>query len=137
MFERILVALDGSKASQRALNAGLAIAKKFKSRVFFAGVVLFADDADVHPAFVAERALFAKAVKAALARARKAGLRAEGVVLDGAAEEALVGFAREKKCGLIVLGHWSGHASAFKHLVLGSVSKAAVDASGVDVLVVK
>lgn len=126
MFERILVAIDGSDARHAAIDtaAGLAALTGGSVRVLHvdpADVVLdtvvgLEDDRDAH-----------KIVDDAVAVMRRAGVQADGELLDGLTPDvpdAVTAAARRFGADLIVLGphHRSGLAARFAARVSDAVA---------------
>lgn len=137
MYDRIVVATDGSDPAARALEAAVSLAATF--------------DADLHAVTVgepterppdeAESGADAPVrdggvLEAAEARASEAGVRVTATRLstDDAVHEALVRYATDHGADLLVLG--THGRSGFDRLVLGSVSEHALRAAPMPVLTV-
>jgi nucleotide-binding universal stress UspA family protein len=121
MYRKILVGYDGSEGSNAALQKALVLAEKFKARL----IALWAQGSLPHyPETVAEvdeethagKVFFRKISHHAtmLAKKRRVHLACEHV--EGHPAKALVKYAEEKKCDLIVLGH-SGHSRLWGRLL--------------------
>jgi nucleotide-binding universal stress UspA family protein len=141
MFAQILVAIDGSKISERALSIALDEARVWKARA--------------HAVYVVETGLFSslpmdstweimfsmleKEGQEALAGARKAaeekGVPLEVHIRQGHAGSEIVKVSQEVGADLIVVG--SHGKSEVDRLLLGSVSSFVVSNSRVTVLVVR
>jgi nucleotide-binding universal stress UspA family protein len=72
---------------------------------------------------------------AAVARARRAGVRAEGRLADGAPAQEILKWARRKRAGLIVIG--THGRSALGRFVMGSVAERVVRLATIPVLTVR
>ena len=70
-----------------------------------------------------------------LARARKAGVRAKTVLIEGVAAERIVAAARRRRADLIVIG--THGRTGLARLMLGSVASRVVATSGCPVLTVR
>jgi len=138
MFKKILVAVDGSPSSKRAAEFAVELAAKNKAALDVVGVILFADDADAHVAFLKERKWFSKAVGDVVVKAKRRKVKASPFVLGGAAEEVLVNFARKQRSDLVVVGYWgSATGSDIARIALGNIHAALLKAPRVPLLVVK
>lgn len=142
LYHRILVAFDGSEASEKALNHAVGLAEKSPGCWLVAAHVLHrpiltaeafgwsVPDAYAEQIRVYEDSLVHKAQE------RIAGLPyAEVAVLMGNPAVAILEFANEKNCDLIVMG--SRGLGAIKEWMLGSVSHHVVQQARVPVLIVK
>lgn len=129
--ERILVPLDFSEHSERALDAAIELAKKFSAsidvlhsyRISYSGVLPFGD---VFPA-----ALYADVRKHAteeLDKARdtvkKAGVECAAHLSEDDASHAIVHAAEELSSDLIVMG--THGRTGLEHIALGSVAERTV-----------
>lgn len=138
MFKKILVAVDGSPSSKHAAEVAIELAAKNKASLDVVGVILFADDADAHVAFLKERKWFSKAVGDVVVKAKRKRVRANPFVLGGAAEEVLVNLARKQKNDLVVVGYWgSATGGDIARIALGNIHNALLKAPRVPLLVVK
>ncbi len=135
MFKLILVALDGSPTSQRALPTAIEVAKKFDSQVF----VLHVSEHDRGRAAAYNMESPAEATKLvadAVEAARAAGVKAAGEVRDAGAQHAakfIVEAATEKGADLIVMG--SRGLSDVQGIFLGSVTHKVIQTAAMPVLV--
>ncbi|HYM65718.1 MAG TPA: universal stress protein [Patescibacteria group bacterium] len=135
MFKQILVALDGSPYSRRALPTAIEVAKKFDSSIF----VLHVSEHDKGRAasFSTETPAEASMLVAdAVEAAHKAGLKAAGEVRDAGAQHAarfIVDAAMEKGADLIVMG--SRGLSDVQGIFLGSVTHKVIQTAEIPVLV--
>jgi nucleotide-binding universal stress UspA family protein len=155
MFEKILVPLDGSEHSTRALGKAVEMAKKFGSKI----TLIHAYSVSVQPIMIPEPTamsmpgipvLTAGEVTRVTDAARKAGnnilqdgeakVKAEGVeveklLLEGHAVQEIVRVAKEGNFDLIVMG--ARGLSKIKVILLGSVSDAVIHHATCPVLIVK
>jgi nucleotide-binding universal stress UspA family protein len=135
MFIKILVALDGSPYSQRALPTAIEVAKKFGSEIF----VLHVSEHDKGraAAYATETPTEAATLVAnAVDTAIKAGVKASGEVRDAGAQHAarfIVEAAAEKGADLIVMG--SRGLSDVQGIFLGSVTHKVIQTAEVPVLI--
>ncbi|MBW9141962.1 MAG: universal stress protein [Candidatus Aramenus sp.] len=140
MFERILVAYDGSENAKRALLQGIELAKLFNSRLFVVeaiDVTVFYN-AGILPPLSALKDLEKKA-KADMAEATELA-KSQGVdvitdVIEGDPATSVLDYAEKNNVDLIVVG--SRGLSRFKKAFLGSVSTAILNHAKVPVMVVK
>jgi len=148
LFKRILVPLDGSEHSLRALEIAVQIAKKFDSTLSLIHVY---SGAPMAPIFMcrsstqvrkaaseiieanrnAGSAILAEGKK----RAKTEGVQVETLLREGHAVDVIVKTCRENKIDLIVMG--SRGLSKTKKLFLGSVSDGVMRHAYCTVLVVK
>lgn len=146
MYERILVAVDGSPASARAVAHAIAITKAFDARLRILHVVDMGWLAlgpelavDTHRLADARRTAGEKDLAVALEQARAAGVSAETALVEtGAPGQRLAGQivdeAQAWSADLIVLGtHGRGGA---ERLFLGSIAEGVARRSSVPVLLV-
>lgn len=155
MFEKILVPLDGSEHSLKALNISVQLAKEFKSKITLIHVYSVVSRVIVAPEPTTLTPPMAPVVtplevsKVAEA-ARKTGnniladgeekVKAEKIQVDSLLKEGnvvqeIVNVAREGDFGLIVMG--ARGISKIKELLLGSVSDGVIRKAPCPVLVVK
>ena len=154
MFEKILVPLDGSEHSMRALDIAIQIAKKFKGKI----TLIHVYSVGVRPVVVPEPATFtpgipimapveyskvAEAVKEAGARilaegvekAKAQGVDVETMLREGHTVHEIVRAAEEGGFNLIVMG--ARGISRIKEMILGSVSEGVIRNAPCPVLVTK
>jgi nucleotide-binding universal stress UspA family protein len=137
MFNRILVAIDASEYSLRAVPAALELAKRFHSEVF----VLHAAEHDRGRAVVYSEESTAAAMRLvadAVRLMRGAGVDAAGQVHDVAAGHVaknIVETAADLRSDLIVMG--SRGLSDVQGLLLGSVTHKVIQLAPIAVLVAR
>ena len=125
VFEKILVPLDGSEHSARALELAVQIAKKVGGKITLIHVYSVATSA-ITPMQVSRyvqemrkngAAVLADGEKKAMAE----GVQVEKLLLDGHAVEEILKTAREGSFNLVIVG--ARGMSRVKELLLGSVSE--------------
>ncbi len=143
MYTCILVGFDGSPSSRKAVDRAAELASRLGSRLLIVTVVppptILIGELLLPEPLPSEQLV--EAVKEGLRklaeelRSQRQGLDVETLVVEGDPAESLVETAKERGCGLIVVGR-RGRGLAEK--LLGSVSSKVVSiAKGVDVLVVE
>lgn len=143
MTTRILVATDFSPASIPAFRQAVASCRERRASLLIAHVleppIPFATEGYVMPRVYDEiaaamRTEADKKMRKLLARARKAGVSAKGLLLRGAPHEAIAHAARAHRVGIIVIG--THGRSGLPRLLLGSVAARLIAASRCPVVVV-
>lgn len=145
MFPRILVAVDGSPASDFALREATALAKVGSSRLRIVHAVdlavLEVDGLSQLAAFEASVRAAGQAVLArAVARARRAGVDAESKLLEIARYDdhvagAIVEEAQRWRASLIVVG--THGRRGFKRALMGSVAESVARSAHTRVLLIR
>lgn len=155
MFKKILVPLDGSEHSLRALDVAIQIAKKFGAKI----TLIHVYSVSVRPAMMPEPTpmstfgipvMTPAEVSSIIEATRKAGSRileegeqrvkAENVEVEARLEEGhavqeIVRVSKEGNYDLIVIG--ARGISKLREILLGSVSDAVIHHAACPVLVVK
>jgi nucleotide-binding universal stress UspA family protein len=141
MFKHILIAYDGSENAKRALNFAISLAKSYNAKLDIVEVIdtaaLLSLGLAPLPSNLIE-SVQAKAksdIEEARKKAEDAGVRAEGIILEGDPANTIVEYAMKNNVDLIVTG--SRGLSTIKRIILGSVSTRILNESKVPVLVVK
>jgi len=148
MYKRILVAVDGSETSERALHEGVALAKAHRARLRLVHVV---DELTVKGGAPSTPADFWKAVRkagalileSARARAAQDGIEAETKLAEirtfgslvRRVPDLIVADARRWKADLIVIG--THGRRGLSKLLLGSVAEGVMRTAGMSVLLVR
>ena len=152
MFQKILVPLDGSEPSSKALGYGIDLAKKFGSEImllhiYSKAVPFVTPETGVLPTpSVASAEITAEVIEAArrignkiLAEAKhtveKQKIPVKVVLKEGDAVHEIVRAAKEEKIDLIVMG--ARGVSRIKELLLGSVSHGVCRKTHCSVMIVK
>lgn len=138
---RIMIAIDGSKASKNATDFGIKFAGQYSAKVYAVYVISVTAYEKVYLGDWSSEALqaFDKAAhiatSSAVEKAKSAGLESEPFVLKGNAAEKILEFADTHGIDMIVVG--SLGKSGIERFALGSVSEKIVRHAKVPVLVVK
>ncbi len=148
MIKKVLVALDGSKSADRALDFALDLAEKYSAQVIVISVLDVPSVSLVAPGIVFAptstarylqelRKFHEKVLSEALKKAKKfnAGLKVSKKLLQGRAADKIVETAREYDCDIIVVG--SRGLGGIKEFLLGSISNRVADHAPCPVLIVK
>jgi nucleotide-binding universal stress UspA family protein len=143
-IRRILHATDFSRASAAAFARAVALARHDRAGLVLLHVVLpaspfLAGDVNFPPSYLELQARARRQaegrIAAAVARARGAGVRAEGRLADGAPAQEILKWARRKRADLIVIG--THGRSALGRFVMGSVAERVVRLAPIPVLTVR
>jgi len=130
MFKRILLAYDGSQGADRALAAGLDLAKMHGAELWalgvqerlprFSGTI---DEVQEEKQYSNQR--YGKLLNAARAKAQEAGLELKTILRPGHPAQTIVEVAREGKFDLVLVGHsgLSGVWAAFLGTTAEKVSR--------------
>jgi nucleotide-binding universal stress UspA family protein len=124
MFTNILVAIDGSPASEKALAAAVDLAIQYKANLTAIGVaevpeiVGMVDEVD--ELRESAESHFRQLGQAAVDFARSRGVALRSVLVRGHAADAIVHYAESEKVNLVVIGH-HGH-SRIARFFLGSTT---------------
>ena len=144
IFARILVPVDGSPQSSRAVQLALEVAQAVGGAVTFCNVVdrsLIAVEssnvpfADPTPLVEVANSEGERLLADAAGRATAMGLSARTVLSEGAPVDAIRKLASDECCDLIVMG--SHGRSGLQRLVVGSTTEGVMRASDIPVLVVR
>lgn len=137
MFERIVVAVDGSPESEKTLDIAIDMARRYESIVTVVHVREHeryeAADVDLGPPVPAERL-----VDEVLSRFRDAGIEANGEIRRasaGSTPKQIVEVARTARAELIVIG--SRGMTEWRSLLLGGVANKVVHHAACPVLLVR
>jgi nucleotide-binding universal stress UspA family protein len=138
-MKEIMVAVDGSDGSRAAVDEAVELAGALGAHITFASVRKAPSSVLGTPYYECRLArdlgIARAVVNAGVERARRAGIEADGRVLEGSAVDEILSFADNSGADLIVMGS-RGHG-ALAGALLGSVSDAVVQHSNVPVLVAK
>jgi nucleotide-binding universal stress UspA family protein len=139
MFSKILVAIDGSPPSEKALAAAVDLAANYRAELTALGVAEIPEVVgmvdEVDEMRQGTEALFRQICEAAVNYARSRGVVIRSVVLRGHAADAIVRYAESEGIDLIVLGQ-HGH-SRIARFLLGSTSDRVGEHSPCSVMIVK
>lgn len=142
-MSRILHPTDFSRASGAAFSRAVQLAKKGRSELVIAHVlapVVPAVDGYIAPEMYTQleesgRRYAKKHLDALVAKARKAGVRARGILLNGLVHERIVRAARSEGAEMIVIG--THGRTGIARFVLGSVAGRVVSHAKCPVLTVR
>ena len=140
IFQKILVPLDGSEHSGRALETSIQLAKKLDSKLGLLTVYSMTGVSAPSPdmAVIATEAAY-NSCKKVLAKAeqkvRSEKIEVETEFAEGNAVKEIVKKAKEGKFDLIVMG--ARGLSTFKKILVGSVSEGVIKSAPCPVLIVK
>lgn len=143
-IRRILHPSDFSRASGAAFAKAVEMAKANAAELLVVHVltpaVPMVGDGYVSPKVYEEieasaRAAAQKQLDRLLARAKKAGVRAKGVLMDGVPHEQIVRMARSKRADLVVIG--THGRTGLAKFFLGSVAGRVVSIASCPVLTVR
>jgi nucleotide-binding universal stress UspA family protein len=141
MFSKILVPVDGSDNSLRALDHALFLAKKAGSSVTAMHVIekpptVYVESQKLLNDIMAKyRAESGKVLDRCKQQAEKSGVEIETVIAEGDAASNITGYAGKEDFDVIVIG--SRGLGRFKEMVLGSVSNKVLHHAKSSVLIVK
>lgn len=137
----VVCAVDFSEISEHALAYAVRLAEKFSAQLQVVHVchppTLLINDTDVilPPDFHEDyRAAMQQRMDALIGTYRDSGLPIQGQLREGAPQDEIVAFARERGADLVVLGT-HGHRG-LTHLLLGSVAERVVRNAHIPVLTV-
>jgi nucleotide-binding universal stress UspA family protein len=139
MFEKILVALDGSPASEQALAVAVDLAAHYQADLTAIGVTELPEVVgmvdEVDEMRQSADGHFLRIGEAAVNYARSRGVELRFVAVRGHAADAIVRYAEHENEGLIVLGR-HGH-SRIARFLLGSTSDRVTEHCPCTVMIVK
>jgi nucleotide-binding universal stress UspA family protein len=143
-IRRILHPTDFSRASTPAFKRAVEMARANRAQLVVAHVLVASmpimGDGYVSPQVyedldAAARSAAQKQLRKLMDRARQAGVRVKGLLLDGVAHERIARAARSQKADLVVIG--THGRTGFAKLFLGSVASRVLAVSPCPVLTVR
>ena len=137
-IKRILVPMDGSKASLRALDEAIEVARACHATILGVYSIPFLPAEfmpTVVPYKIYQKKEAGKLLENAKYRAAKHGILFSYAIVYGSPIEQILGIAKKKKADLIVIG--ARGKGRVAELFLGSVSNAVLHKSSIPVLLVK
>ena len=137
-FKKILVPIDGSKYSEKALQRAIEIAERFGSKI----ILIYVIEKSI-PVNLLDRSEYLKIIrkfgKKTLDKAKshlsKKGIHSESILKEGNIVHEIDKIAKKENCGLVIVGN-KGLGSVTR-LLLGSVSSKLAHNSRCSVLIVK
>lgn len=143
-IRRILVPVDFSRASARSVAKAIEVARANKAALIVAHVlapiVPVVGDGYIPPASYGElenaaRRAGQRRLDTVLARVKKAGVKATGVLVDGLPAEQITRLARKRRADLIVMG--THGRSGLSRILLGSVAQRVLTLAPCPVLTIR
>ncbi len=139
MFDKILIASDGSEGAARAVSAGIKLAKIHNAELHMIGV----EELPRFPASVDEvveekaeaNHVFEAATKLAMGQAQAQGVKLTPHVIVGHPVTAISDFVASGRFDLLVVG-FMGHSALYNRLI-GSMTDRLVEHAPCAVLVIK
>jgi len=137
MYKNIVLAYDGSKFSNKALQEAISIAKSSGGSLLILSIVDITDEFESEAPGLTDKMTqkLLKLAQKALEKAVAAEVKAKVEVHVGDAYEMIVDIAKKKKADIIVMG--SHGRTGLTRLLMGSVTSRVIGHSPCAVLVVK
>ena len=141
MFTKILVPVDGSDNSYRALDAALILSEKLGSNITVLHVMEEVPITHIESQKLLSELLenYKKENQDILSKcteiARKKGVTINTILLQGNPASKILDFSKKEKYDIVIMG--SRGLGKFKELILGSVSSKIVHHSSCEVLLIR
>ena len=137
MYKNIVLAYDGSKFSNKALQEAISIAKSSGGSLLILSIVDITDEFESEAPGLTDKMTekLLKLAQKALGKAVAAKVKAKVEVHVGDAYEMIVDIAKKKKADIIVMG--SHGRTGLTRLLMGSVTSRVIGHAPCAVLVVK
>ncbi|MBS1114878.1 MAG: UspA protein [Nitrospirae bacterium] len=137
MYRNIILAYDGSKFSNKALQEAISLAKSSGGSLLVLSVVDITDEFESEAPGLTDKMTkkLLKLAQKALAKAVAAKVKAKVEVHVGDAYEMIVDIAKKKKADVIVMG--SHGRTGLTRLLMGSVTSRVIGHAPCSVLIVK
>jgi nucleotide-binding universal stress UspA family protein len=141
MFYKLLVPVDGSENSVRALEAAIFLSKKIDAHVTVMHVMEKPPTVYIHPQKELEELLqnYRREAEQILEKCEEIGNRngveLKKVIVEGNVASKIIKFAEKEVFDMIVMGHRG--SGRFKEMVLGSVSQKVLNQSKRSVLIIR
>jgi nucleotide-binding universal stress UspA family protein len=141
MFSKLLVPVDGSENSIRALEAAIFLSKKIDAYVTVMRVMEKPPTLYIHPQKELEELLqnYRREAEQILEKCKKIGNRngveLKRVIIEGDVAPRIIKFAEKEAYDMIVMGHRG--SGRFKEMVLGSVSEKVLHRAKRSVLIIR
>ncbi len=135
-WDKILLAVDGSKCSEIATDRAINIAQAYKGELKVVSVVDVPDAAYAEVPDAVDKMIWRArgVVKSVKDRAEKFGINSKGFIKEGLAHEEIVGAAKEIKADLIIMG--SHGRTGLKRFIIGNVTEKVIGLAQCPVFVV-
>ena len=136
MYKNIILAYDGSKHSNKALQEAIRIAKISGGKLLILSIVDVTDEFESQAPGLTEKMTekLKKQVQKAAEKAAAENIQVREEVRVGDASEMIVEVAGKKKCDLIIMG--SHGKTGLKRLLMGSVTSRVIGHAPCKVLVI-
>lgn len=141
MFSKLLVPVDGSENSVRALEAAIFLSKKIYAHVTVMHVMEKAPTVYIHPQKELEELLknYRREGEQILEKCEeigyKNGVELKTVIIEGDVASKIIQYAEKELFDMIVMGHRG--SGRFKGMVLGSVSEKVLHQTKRSVLIIR
>jgi nucleotide-binding universal stress UspA family protein len=141
MFSKLLVPVDGSENSVRALEAAIFLSKKIDAPVTVMHVMEKPPTVYIHPQKELEELLqnYRREAEQILEKCEEIGNRngveLKKVIIEGDVASKIIRFAEREVFDMIVMGHRG--SGRFKEMVLGSVSQKVLNQTKRSVLIIR
>lgn len=141
MFSKLLVPVDGSENSVRAVEAAIFLSKKIDAHVTVMHVMEKTPTLYIHPQKELEELLrnYRREAEQILEKCEEIGKRNEvelkKVIIEGDVASKIIRFAEKEVFDMIVMGHRG--SGRFKEMVLGSVSQKVLNQTKRSVLIIR
>ena len=136
MFEKILVAFDGSKTSEKALDTAVELAKKFNSVIHLVSVIVQSDFAALKDeSRNVEEERFYQDLQEKAVNSENTEVKIKTSILYGRPADTILDYVEFEDCDLLVIG--SRGLNATERLFLGSVSDELSHHSSCPILIVR
>jgi nucleotide-binding universal stress UspA family protein len=137
MYKNIVLAYDGSKFSNKALQEAISLAKSSGGSLLILSVVDITDEFESEAPGLTDKMTgkLLKLAQKALEKTVAAGVKAKVEVHVGDAYEMIVEISKKKKADIIVMG--SHGRTGLTRLLMGSVTSRVIGHAPCSVLVVK
>jgi nucleotide-binding universal stress UspA family protein len=138
MFNKILLAYDGSEPAKKAFDRCLEMVTCFKAQLSIVAVIRppeFAEDVETEAILETARSHFEQELAKLQARARASGISAAIHIRVGHPAEQIIAAAEKWQADMIVTGHRG--QGLFERWLLGSVSKLVIAYARCAVLVIR
>ena len=141
MFSKLLVPVDGSENSLRALKAAIFLSKKIDAQTTVLHVMEKAPTVYIHPQKELEELLknYRKESEQILAKCQEIGnnneIELNTAISEGNVASKIIQYAEKGLFDMIVMGHRG--SGKFKEMVLGSVSEKVLHQRKCSVLIVR
>ena len=137
MYKNIVLAYDGSKFSNKALQEAISLAKSSGGNLLILSIVDITDEFESEAPGLTDKMTgkLLKLAQKALEKAVAAGVKTKVEVHVGDAYEMIVEISKKKKADIIVMG--SHGRTGLTRLLMGSVTSRVIGHAPCSVLVVK